>query len=561
MGTRDSRRVVMRRSMTLGHCICNPRQSCPCEELKVHGVCHCAGEMREQGNNGEGSTPVRLTEHVRNPGCASKINKALLHKVLEGLPEVDDPRVLVGASCGDDAGVIVLSDAGDNGHGGGGGGPGGKGGGLATILTVDVFAPVVDDPYTFGQIAAANSLSDIYAMGGVPQVALSIVGWPAETLPAEALREMLRGGADKMKEAGVPVIGGHSINDQEVKCGFAVVGSCRGGRFVRNAGARVGDGIVLTKPLGGGILAFGRQLGRVTDGQMEEAARSMAALNRIAGDLMVKYGVHAATDVTGFSLLGHMAEIVRNSGRDGVEVELAFNAIPLFGGVAELAAGEVLPGATERNREAVGEEIVDLDGLTAGECGILFGPETSGGILAFLPAAQAEALVRELHEQGVRGARIIGRVVGEAAGGLIRAVKGGEPVGVEEAREAVREPASACCCTAAPLAPPPPPTAVSHVAAPAAGPQTGRLPAAGSGDAFRQYMAAVNAPGALSVREKKLIALALSIACKCEPCVKINGEAAREAGASEEALSEAAALGIAFGGASAAMLYQKARGA
>ncbi len=526
------RRIVMRRSIVLGHCICDPRMTCPCEEFNLHDICHCAGERVAGGG---GDAPVRLTAHVRNPGCASKIDKSLLQQVLAGLPEADDPRVLVGASCGDDAGVILLDGDGQT----------------ATILTVDVFAPVVDDPYRFGQIAAANSLSDIYAMGGVPQAALSIIGFPVDVLPAAVMGEILRGGADKMKEAGVTIIGGHSINDHEPKCGFAVVGTCRKGGFVRNAGACPGDAIVLTKPLGAGIMAFGHQIGRVDNAALAPVAESMAALNRTAGELMVRYGVHAATDVTGFGLLAHMAEIVRHSGASGVAVELGFAAIPLFAGVAELAAGEVLPGGCERNREAVDEGMVDLSDLSPGEAGILFGPETSGGILAFMPAETAEMFVHALHERGEGAARVIGKVRGEASGGRIKVVRSGGAArrtnNVEVAIMAEKTEVSettACCCSSP-----------SEAAATRAG-----LPSASADRALRAYQAAVNAPGVLGVKQKKLISLALSIVCKCEPCVKLNAKAAREAGASDAEIAEAAALGIAFGGSSAMMFYNEFRG-
>ena len=516
--------------MALGHCVCDPRQACPCEEFKTHNVCHCAGESRPLSSaNGE-VLAVKLTEHVRNPGCASKISKGILHQALQGLPELNDPRVLVGATCGDDAGVMDLGGT-DN-----------------SILTVDVFSPVVDDPYTFGQIAAANSLSDIYAMGGVPQAALSIIGFPVDHLPVQAMREILRGGADKMKEAGVPIVGGHSINDPEPKCGFAVLGTCPRGRFVRNAGAKVGDVMVLTKPLGSGIAAFARQIGRAGEALMADVGRSMAALNRVAGEGMVRHGVHAATDITGFSLMGHLAEIVKNS---GVEVQMTFDDLPLFEGVRKLAGEEVLPGAVERNRESVEETLLDLGELSVGDLGILFGPETSGGILAFMPPDHVEAFVRELCEQGTDAARIIGVVTRSCPEGRIRVIHGTEElsraatVRERQDQEVVMATHSdenmPCCCS-------------SVVAA------DSDLPAAAHADAFKAYTAAISGPGALSVKHKKLIGMALSIVTKCEPCVKIYAKAAREAGASEQEIAEAADMGIAFGGASAAMFYTKARG-
>ena len=315
----ERRQRVMKRSIALGHCICDVRQPCPCDVFKEQSICHCAGETVPPGNG-----PVRLTQHVRNAGCASKISKGILQQVLSGLPELSDPRVVLGSSAGDDAGVIMLSQD------------------TATILTVDVFCPSVDDPFTFGQIAAANSLSDIYAMGAQPQVALSIIGFPIHALPPQTMHDILRGGIEKMKEAGVPVIGGHSINDEEVKCGFAVVGTSPPQGYIRNAGARLGDRIVLTKSLGTGILAFAHQLNRAPAEAMQIATQSMAALNRPAAEAMIRHGAHAATDVTGFSLLGHMAEIVRNS---GVEAVLDFDQIPLLPAVADLSRQDVLPGA------------------------------------------------------------------------------------------------------------------------------------------------------------------------------------------------------------------------
>lgn len=542
----EKRKRVMQRSQVLGHCICNPHQPCPCDQFRQEAICHCAGE-RPRVTQG----PVRLTEHVRNAGCASKISKSVLKEVLAGLPEIDDPRVIVGASAGDDAGVILLGD------------------GRASILTVDVFCPSVDDPYTFGQIAAANSLSDIYAMGGRPDVALSVIGFPVHSLPASAMREILRGGLEKMKEAGVPVIGGHSINDEEVKCGFAVVGSSPAEAFIRNAGAQVGDVLVLTKPLGGGIVAFAHQIGRAPEGAMDEVARSMASLNRLAGELMVKYGAHAATDVTGFGLLGHLVEIVRNS---QVEVQLEFGRMPLFAGVEELVAQEVVPGGVERNRESIDPGLLELSDLTPAQQAILFGPETSGGMLVCLSAGDAKQFVAELHAKGIEVAREIGRVVATCPAGRIRA-SGGVSHGAVTAAvssgvavlasghaegcgaaDSIAGAGCACGGVAGDVGDVPlvkagvPETASGH-----------GLPAAAGGDAFKAYMSAVNAPGALGTKQKKLIALALSVMSKCEPCVMINARAAREAGASEMEIAESAALGIAFGGASVAMFYNALR--
>ena len=235
----EKRKRVMARSMRLGHCICDPKKSCPCDVLRDHSVCPCAGERLETV-----SGEVRLTDLVERPGCASKIDAAALRKILAELPEVNDPRVLVGMPAGDDAGVYQLD------------------GNLALVQTVDVFSPSVDDPYMFGQIAAANSVSDIYAMGGRPITALSIVGFPIRSLPDDVLQRILRGGIDKMNEAGVAVIGGHSINEREIKAGFAVTGLIQADEVYTNAGLQLGDRLILTKPLGTGVLAFAAQISR-----------------------------------------------------------------------------------------------------------------------------------------------------------------------------------------------------------------------------------------------------------------------------------------------------------
>jgi selenide, water dikinase len=520
------RKMIMGRSMRLGHCVCDPQKPCPCPLFKEKNVCECAGE-RVPVPDGQ----VRLTEHVRNAGCASKIGRKDLTELLSGLPQISDPRVVVGSSSGDDAGVIKLSDD------------------VATILTVDVFAPCVDDPYTFGQIAAANSVSDIYAMGATPQTALSIVGFPVHSLPIPAMNQMLRGGLEKMAEAGVSVIGGHSINDEEAKFGFAVVGTALQNGYVTNSGAQAGDAIVLTKPLGVGIITFARQVGRAPAGAVEQVTASMSALNKAAGEGMREYGAHAATDVTGFSLMGHMSGVVTNS---SVKVEIDFDALPFFDGVAELARAEVLPGALERNREAVSPELLDLDALAAAQQSMLFCPETSGGLLVFLPAEKAADYVAAVKAGGAEAATVIGRVCGEHPGGLIKVLtaRAAEFSALEPSR-----PAAAATATAA-LTPP----VDASCCAPAAGgdagsPGSGLLVSPASSDAFAGYMQAVNAPGALGAKEKKLIALALSVVGHCEACVKINTNAAREAGASDAELSEAVALGISFGGAPTNMFY------
>ncbi len=548
---RERRKRTMQRSMALGHCICDPRKPCPCDLFKEQNVCECAGERLPVA-----AETVRLTETVRSPGCASKIGKADLRAVLAGLPAIEDARVVVGTSAGDDAGVILLDDK------------------TATVLTVDVFAPSVDDPATFGRIAAANSVSDIYAMGAVPQAALSIIGFPIHSLPRKTMAEILRGGIETLKAASVPVVGGHSINDEEVKCGFAVLGTAPAGGFVTNTGAQPGDAIVLTKPLGVGIVAFGHQIGRADDAAMDEAAASMAALNAAAGAGLQEAGAHAATDVTGFSLLGHMLEIVRTS---DVAAEIEFDAIPFFSPVQELARRDVFPGAVERNREACDPALLDFSGLTDAQCSTLFCPETSGGLLVFLPQEQAEAYVQRLRAEGVAHAAMIGRVPEACAGGCIRVTTRQaeswtpirpEPVGAAEPASVAapgatlsgEEGGSSCCASpdAAAAAPAPDASAAASPAGTAA--ETGGflapLPPAAA-EAFQAFSAQAFGAGALDAKTKKLMALALSVVTQCATCVKLNTKAAREAGATDEELGEAAALGVAFGGASVSMFYKE----
>ncbi len=527
------RQAVMRRSIALGHCICDPGKGCPCDTLKNDDRCPCAGETAPVK---PADGPLRLTQHVRSAGCSSKIGKAQLHELLAGLPEPLDPRVLIGSAAGDDAGVVHLDGCDRD-----------------LVLTVDVFTPPVDDPYAFGRIAAANSLSDVWAMGGKAECALSVLGWPMHDLPAAALREVVRGGLEAMAEAGVPVVGGHSINAAEPLCGYAVVGSAAPGMSVRNQGARPGDVLVLSKALGGGILAFAQQIGRCPPEALAAWTAQMCALNRIAGEAMTRHGASAGTDVTGFGLLGHLLEIAR---RNPVVIELDVDALPLHPGVKELARAEVWPGALERNREAVPAQHLDLAGLAPAQVALLFCPETSGGILACLRASRVEAYRAECAAAGVT-TTVIGRVAAAHATGLIRAVSATAaawtPLVVARAPTPAPVAEAPACCSA--------PEAVQSTSSlkPQASSLSCGLPPSAGAAAFAAYMKAVSAPGALDAKTKKLIALALSVAQRCEPCVDINARGAREAGASEEQLGEAVALGIAFGGAPTAMAYNRLR--
>jgi AhpD family alkylhydroperoxidase len=287
------------------------------------------------------------------------------------------------------------------------------------------------------------------------------------------------------------------------------------------------------------------------DGEsLREVAESMMALNKLAGEGMVRLGAHAATDVTGFSLMGHMAEIVRSS---DVEAVIDFDQLPLFSGVAALARQDVIPGAVERNRESVEEGMLDVAALTMAQRAILFCPETSGGLLVFLPQEQAEEYVRQLKDRGVN-ACVIGHVKGQCADGKITVTTSKARDYAPIALTRNLEPESCCAQAAGDRG-----SAGASPSREQAGTMADGLPAPAAADAFKQYMAAVSGAGALGVKEKKLIGLALSVMSKCEPCVKIHARAAREAGASEEQIAEAVAMGIAFGGAPVAMFYNTMR--
>ncbi len=290
---------------------------------------------------------------------------------------------------GDDAGVYQLRDD------------------LAIVNTVDFFTPVVDDPFTFGQIAAANALSDIYAMGGIPQTALNILCWPQTGLPLEMLEQILRGGSEKAGEAGVFVIGGHSVADEEVKYGMAVTGVIDPQRIIRNVGARVGDALLLSKPLGTGILMTAFKRDQLAVDYYTAAVRWMTQLNAIAAQAMLKYEVHAATDITGFGLAGHGAKMADAS---DVSFIIDESDLPLLPGALELAK-EHVPGGGKRNREFFGPAVRISEEVADEIATILFDPQTSGGLLISLAEKDALALLADLQNSGNTEAAIVGRVV------------------------------------------------------------------------------------------------------------------------------------------------------
>ena len=554
------RKRIMQRSMRLGHCICDPKKACPCELLKEKDVCLCAGERLEAP-----SGPVRLTHLVEKAGCASKIDQATLKNALRGLPSLDDPRVLVGMAAGDDAGVFKLSD------------------GMALVQTVDVFSPSVDDPYTFGQVAAANSLSDVYAMGGRPITALSVIGFPTGTVPDSVMRDILRGGIDKMTEAGVPVIGGHSIKDEEIKAGFAVTGLIDPERMTTNAGARPGDVMVLTKPIGTGVIAFAAQIDRAPAGSTEATARSMTLLNKTASELMLEFEAHACTDVTGFGLIGHLAEMASSS---KVDVEIVWDDIPLFPGVLECAAAEIIPGGVERNRESSAAQVLPGPGVEPAMLDICLDPQTSGGLLIVLPKAKAKPLLERLKGAGLSDSAIIGRVSGIGSGRILLSTRGTRPIPEGETAPATKAasaalPAETCCagseevcCSDTGTNPASGPSRQKGHAemgteekSCCSGDEAGGHVAHGAASGvseiernFKEFMKSTGAPGALDAATKQAVAVALSVLARCEPCVKAHIKKARSMGFSQEEIDEAAWMAISFGGSPVMMFYNSVKG-
>jgi selenide,water dikinase len=279
---------------------------------------------------------------------------------------------------------------------------------LAIVSTVDFFTPVVDDPYTYGQIAAANAMSDVYAMGGRPITALNLVCWPQSGLPREMLSEILRGGSDKAKEAGALIVGGHSVADEEVKYGMAVTGVIDPRRVIRNVGAQVGDALILTKPLGTGVLMTAFKRDRLAPEYYDAAVATMTQLNARAAEVMLQFAVHAATDITGFGLVGHSSKMADGS---GVTIVFEESDLPLLPGALECCREGLIPGGGTRNREFYSPRTKVSQEVSDEMIAIAFDPQTSGGLLIALPDADAIKLVAALHRAGVADACIVGRVI------------------------------------------------------------------------------------------------------------------------------------------------------
>lgn len=335
------------------------------------------------------NTQVKLTQFAKRAGCAAKQPPGYLLPLLSALPPIVDPRVLVGSSTADDAAVFKLNDD------------------LALVLTTDFFTPIVDSPYDFGSIAAANALSDVYAMGGVPLTALSIVGFPDDKLSQDVLVEILRGAIDKASEAGIAIVGGHTIKSEEPIFGLAVVGQVSPQRVLANDGAQPGDRLILTKPLGLGIITTAAKNGEDRLQAITTATEWMTTLNRHAAEIFSGSSARALTDVTGFGLLGHLRNLVAAS---HVSAHIYLDDVPLLPAAVEYVAAGIAPGGTHANLRFLQDHVTFAEGVSRESQLLLCDAQTSGGLLAAVPADDADALLQRLHQQGVTQSRIIGHL-------------------------------------------------------------------------------------------------------------------------------------------------------
>ncbi|MDJ0764984.1 MAG: selenide, water dikinase SelD [Myxococcota bacterium] len=556
------RQRVMARSMKLGHCICDPKRPCPCDIFTGQGICPCAGERPDPVD----LTALKLTDIVHNAGCASKIAATDLEGFLSRLPSIEDPAVISGLPAGDDAGIYRLSDD------------------VALVQTVDVFTPCVDDPYVFGKICAANCLSDIYAMGGTPKTALSVLAFPSETLDGEIMFQMMQGAIEVLNEAGCALIGGHSIKDEEIKLGFAITGLIDPERAVSLETAAVGDTLIITKPLGTGVLSFAKQIGRIDASGLRQAEQSMLQLNKTAADAMNAVGVSACTDITGFSLFGHLVRMVR---RSRVTARIFADALPAFDGALTLLNEGVIPGAIERNREFVGEDLLISEDIDEAQAYLGFDAQTSGGLLIAVPEAHREPLCNALIDN-----RIIPYVIGkitEPSDGKIALVKG--PDDARPLQVINRESFAPLKASATPAAAQAEPAQALLESATAESPEVqpgiepsdlttdddkhdpgccadvfGEAPSQAPGPiqgstapvsmaAFGDLMQSAGSAGLLDEKTKELITFALVLLSRCEPCLAVHFEKARNMGITQPELDEVAWCAIAMGGAPVKMFY------
>jgi selenide, water dikinase len=330
-----------------------------------------------------------LLKFVEHGGCSSKIPPKQLEEILRHLPVPVDPDVLVNIDTHDDAGVYRISDE------------------LAIVFTTDFFPPVCSEPYEFGQIAAANSINDVYAMGGKPVLALNIMMFPPSELPVEVYGQILKGGFDKAAEAGVKIIGGHTIDDTPPKYGLAVVGFAHPEKLITNAGAKPGDYLILTKPIGSGIILAGHRLGMTSESYLREALECMKLLNKSGAEVMQKYAITGATDITGFGLAGHTLKMARAS---NVSVNISMNCVPLLTGSLKLVNEGCIPGSAFTNLDYAESDTAFSKDLNYDLKMIAFDAQTSGGLLISAAATRADEMLAELKAIGLSGSAIIGKV-------------------------------------------------------------------------------------------------------------------------------------------------------
>jgi selenide,water dikinase len=469
---------------------------------------------------------VKLTQLVRNAGCASKISPADLDAVLARLPAVDDPAVISGLAAADDAAIYRIYDD------------------FCLVQTVDVFTPCVDDARLFGKICAANCLSDIYAMGGTPRTALSVLAFPSEKLPGELIFQMLDGAMEVFKEAGVALVGGHSVKDDEIKLGFAITGLINPAVATALEKPNVGDVLVLTKPLGTGVLTFARQIGRDFPSGMAAAEISMATLNRAAAEAMKETGATACTDITGFGLFAHLLRMLRPIKLGAV---IFAGTLPAFDGAVDALRQGIIPGAIERNREYVGDAIHIASGVDEAAVNLGFDAQTSGGLLIAVPLERIETLRQSLARRGA-GSFVIGNIIDGATGQIFLSTaeisKTNLPTQSQKMDVMKTPPESAsvshddCCADVFQNQP-----VINSVAE--------------SQKAFGALIRSVQSPGVLNEKTKELILFSQVVGTRCQPCFDVHYQKALKMGITQAELDEAAWCAIALNGAPAKMFYQE----
>lgn len=340
---------------------------------------------------------IKLTHFTHGLGCACKIQPEILEKVLKNMPVFPDKNILIDQQTNDDAAVYLINKN------------------QAILGTVDFFTPIVDDPYYFGAIAAANSLSDIYAMGGTPLFAMNIVGFPTNRLPLDTLEKILKGAYDKAKEAGIGILGGHTIDDTEPKFGMVVTGIANPEKLLRNSGVKPGDDLILTKPVGTGIISTAIKKGIVSETTMNYTIQLMARLNKIPAEIAGKYPVSACTDITGFGLLGHLMEMTRSSKTNAV---IYTGKVPLIDETIRFAESEIIPGGSKSNLNYVSGDLIFDKSISFTTRIILADAQTSGGLLISVPEKFSKALLNDLKVAGISEAALIGKIEKEGIGSI-----------------------------------------------------------------------------------------------------------------------------------------------